>query len=390
MNKISVLLLDGHTVQAYSVAQTLKSKKYHVTIFCEKKISYGYASKYPDRKIICPSILKQAENFKEFLFHYLEKNKTDCIIPLFDDSADFLSSISDELKPLNITIALPNTELYNLARNKSRLLNFCQSYNIPHPTTLPISEENYKTVVCKVGYPCLIKPDSSSGAVGITYIESEEEIKNYFSQPNNLKSNISLQSYVSHNGFYYNSMLHRSKQGDFSKVVIIKIMRYFPVKGGTGSYSEIVEYPEIELLSKKILDKMNWVGFADIDFIVDKNTNEPKLIEINPRIPACIHAAFISGINFPEIIIQDLFSKQIPEYTYITGQKLRYLAMDVLWFIFSKNRFQTKPSWFKFFGKNMHYQDGSIKDPLVMLAGIIMGVSKYLNPSFRKSKLKNT
>ena len=388
-NSIKVLLLDGHTVQAFSVAKSLKKSKINVTLFYEKKISYGFASKYPDRKIKCPSIVSSSHLYYIFLLNFLKQNKIDLIIPLFDYSADFLDSHRDEIENTGTKIGLPYRNQYELARNKGLLMEFCSINKIPHPLTCNINESNFEVAAKFVGFPSLLKPDKSSGAIGIVHLNSIYQLSEYFAYTKDKDFGLSLQSYVFHSGYYYNSMIYRCRDGNFSNVVIVKILRYFPIKGGTGSYNETVDYPEIEEISKIILTKLNWVGFADLDFIVDKFTSEPKLIEINPRIPACIHSAFVSGINFPEIIVYDTLDKEIPNQHYIPGKKVRYFAMDVLWFIFSKDRFKIKPSWFKFFEKNLYYQDGSWKDPFTMFAGILMGVVKYLNPNFLKSKVKN-
>ena len=88
MNKV-VLLLDGHTVQAISVARSLKSIGCKVIAFIDNRLSYGYVSRYIDIKIISPKV--SSDNYKEFLFEYIAKTKIDVIIPLYDDSASFLS-----------------------------------------------------------------------------------------------------------------------------------------------------------------------------------------------------------------------------------------------------------------------------------------------------------
>ncbi len=388
-NSVRILLLDGQTVQAFSVAKALKKCNMHVTIFCDNIISYGYASRYPDKKVKCPSIKKSSAIYNSFLLNFLKINPIDLIMPLFDDSADLINKNRIEIEKLGVKIGLPPKNQYELARNKSLLMEFCRNNNIPHPITVPVDKNNYKSAASSVGFPLLIKPDKYSGAIGIIHINTITELSEYFLNPNNNHQGLSLQSYVNHSGYYYNAMLYRSREGLFSEVVIIKVIRYFPIKGGTGSYNETVNFPKIEKISKDTLNKLNWVGFADIDFIVDEDTAEPRLIEINPRIPACIHSAYISGVNFPQIIVFDTLYNKIPNQIYIPKKKTRYMAMDVLWFIFSKERMKTKPSWFKLFGRNLYYQDGSWSDPLTMVAGILMGLVKYLNPSYSSKKLKN-
>ena len=73
---------------------------------------------------------------------------------------------------------------------------------------------------------------------------------------------------------------------------------------------------------------------------------------------------------------------------YRIGQQVRWFGLDVMWFLMSPQRFSFRPSWFRFCGKNVSYHDGSLRDPLPMIAGSLQGVAKYLNPEFRNSKLK--
>ncbi len=51
----------------------------------------------------------------------------------------------------------------------------------------------------------------------------------------------SLQEYVDHTGIYYNVMLYRDKSRGCHEAVIIRIMRYFPLKGRTSCYCETIQ-----------------------------------------------------------------------------------------------------------------------------------------------------
>ena len=73
---------------------------------------------------------------------------------------------------------------------------------------------------------------------------------------------------------------------------------------------------------------------------------------------------------------------------YKTDQQIRWLGLDMMWFLMSPRRFSFHPSWFRFWGKNVSYHDGSLRDPLPMIAGSLQGVAKYLNSDYRKAKLK--
>ena len=136
------------------------------------------------------------------------------------------------------------------------------------------------------------------------------------------------------------------------------------------------------------MEKLNWNGFADFDVLEEVQTHELKIIEINPRVPSSFQAAFAAEVDFGKVFVADEFNEPMPKFEYKIGKQVRWMGLDVMWFLFSKDRFKFKPSWFNFFGKEVSYHDGAWNDPLPMLAGMFAGALKYLNPNFRKAKLK--
>ena len=109
-------------------------------------------------------------------------------------------------------------------------------------------------------------------------------------------------------------------------------------------------------------------------------------MEINPRIPACVRSAFKSGMDYATMIADETLGLPLREYHYEPGKRLRHLGFDVLWFIKSSDRFRCKPSWFRFFGKDLYYQDWLSGDFPAFFWGTIGNLKKQLNPEFRKAK----
>lgn len=384
---MKVLLLDGDTVQAISVLKSLKEMGASVTVFCENRISYGYTSRYPDKKIISPVIKENENAFVDFLIDFLSREPHDVIIPLYNESAETLSKHKDKVGETAAKCAIQEYDLFMKAHDKESLMDICKHNEIPHPRTADPMKLGFEQAVKYVGFPMLVKPNISSGSHGIIYVDEKDDLRRAYESLQTEYGRFTFQEYIHHSGIYYNAMMFRTKTGNFLNTVVIQIMRYFPVRGGTSSFCLTIDNPDIVTLCEKLLDALDWYGFADIDILQDKLTNEYKVIEINPRIPSSIKAAAIAGVNYPEMIVRDILGLQLQEYPYHLAKKLRYLAMDILWFIFSRRRFSSTPSWFQFFGRDLYYQDGSLDDPLPMFAGIMMGMKKYLNPAFRKSKL---
>jgi D-aspartate ligase len=388
IKSINVLLLDGHTVQTISVARSLKQIGVNVYAFIEKKISYGFVSRYIDKKIICPNLKEHESNYLLYLCDFLKTHTIFAIIPMYDDSAFFLSKNKDYIQDsFSVKCIIPDYNIIKEIGNKSSLMKICYKNGIPCPNTIDLSDYNLNDAANLVGFPSIIKPNFSSGAKGIVLVHNKFELNNIYPKIKTEFGQCSLQEYIKNSGIYYNVMMYRDSHDICHEPTIIKIMRYFPLKGGTSCYCETINNQPLNKLCSHLLDVIGWNGFADIDVIEDITTGEFKIIELNVRIPSSIYAASISGINFPEMMLCDCMNQNISQCNPSYGKTMRFMGLDVMWFIFSPDRFSFRPSWFRFISKNLYYQDGSLYDPLPMITGCISGVIKYANSSFRKSKL---
>lgn len=386
-----ILLLEGEGVQTVCMAKALNKLGHELTALCAQKMSSGYATRYLHHKYKCPDLHHEPVAYKEFFYEHLKSHSYDLIIPMIDESATFLSSIKKGLCALypNTVCAVEDYETFELANDKQQLMEVCEKYNIVHPKTRAITVETMNEVADYVGFPAMIKPNISAGAKGIMRVNSIEELQEAL--PGTVKDfgACTLQQYVEQPDYYYNVMLFRTKEGKTAAYTVIKIQRYFPLKGGSSCYSETVEHPFLVQQCEQCLEKLNWHGFADFDILEDKRTGELKIIEINPRVPSSLQASFAAGVNFGEIFVEEYLGEgKHKEYQYKANQQVRWFGLDVMWFLMSPQRFSYRPSWFRFWGKNVSYHDGCWSDPMPMVAGCLQGVVKYLNPSFRKAKLK--
>lgn len=386
MSGRNILLLDGHTVQVLPMARALKKNGHTVTIFCEEKLSFGWFSRFPDVKVVCPRVIQEPEAYLAFLEKYLGKHPQNLIIPLFNDTADLVSRNKSRLEKY-AKVQVPDYPVFIRGYNKNLTLNAARDIDVPHPRTADLDEMTLEEAAEYCGFPSLIKPNIASGARGITQINSLDDLRQAYPEIQKDFGSCTLQEYIPQTGSQYKCQMFRDRVGNIYGATVQKKYRYFPVTGGSTTCNEIVNVPEIVESSRKILDELNWDGFADFDYIEDERDGQYKIMEINPRVPACIRSCFDAGVDFAEMMVCHKLGEPIPSYTCSYGWVMRYMALEVLWFLFSKERLHAKPSWFHFWGKKLCYQDGAFDDPLPMLVGFMLGIRKYANPKFRKAKL---
>ena len=322
----------------------------------------------------------------EAMYPILERGHYDVLLPVSDFTVPFISKHKNEIeKRFGVKCAVPDYEQVYQVEDKSRFMAFCKEKDIPHPKTARLSEDILKKAANEVGFPALIKPDYSVGARGITKVNSIEELQEKYPSVSQKYGSCTLQELIENKEYYFNVMLYRDAQGKFPAYTIIKIVRMYPIGAGSSACCVTVENDDILQICKDCLDKLNWVGMADFDVLQRLDNGAYKIIEINPRVPASLRAAAVSGINFPEIIANDALGKAIPEYKYNPGKVLRYMGIDIMWLLKSPSRFYSNPRWLKFLGKDIYYQDIYKQDPSTWWTWLVEGLGKIKN---RNKKLR--
>lgn len=386
MKKRKILLVQADTTQSLPVAKYLVKMDYEVHAIVSSKLTYGYGCRYIKKKYIFPHYQEIEKHFV-FLLNILKSTKYDYMIPMADDASIVMSKYKHEF--LKFTIyKLPDYITFLKGYDKHQLMEICEIYNIPHPKTLSINGINIeKDQLQSLRYPILIKPNISCGARGITYIENSEQL--YEKIPSVYKEfgQCHLQEYIPAGGDQVKIQLYINENKELVQASVIKKKRWYPNKGGSSCCNVSVDNPEIVEKCFELLKHIGWYGFADFDTIEDPRTGELLIMELNPRVPACVKTAFESGINWSDVIISEYANIPHKKYKHSKEVFLRHLGFETLWFIKSKNKFKTTPSWFKFLGKNIFYQDmNGWSDPLPFIYGSLGNIIKQLSPSFRKAK----
>ena len=375
------ILIVGGGLQALSVARSLKKERYSVIALLQRG-DISTKSKYIDKLYTIDITPTHKEEYLSSVHRVLQVHAISVIIPLSDVTAEFLSINKVELEhEYHLKCAIPNYDIFQKANDKWQLLALCKENFIPHPQTQLLTSSNLQEAADAIGFPALIKPNISVGARGITMVYSLSDLQDKYDGILRKYGECTLQEYIDNSGApYYNVMMYRNAKGNIINTVIIEIIRYYPIKGGSSSFCRTVESKELSEICTKTLEVLNWTGFADFDILQTKD-GDFKIIEINPRVPASIRAAEVSGINFPALIVNDMLGIKISPYAYVPNKQLRYLGLDIMWFISSNRRFSCIPSWFIFFSRNLYYQESG-----AIFFSLFSGLKKICSSSFRKSK----
>lgn len=386
-----VLILDGGAAHAMAIAECLKKSGYGVAVICDDKNEYGYHTKFADERYL--GVDSHKKEYAEFMIEFLKEHQFDVLIPTSDTAAEFMSFHKEELEQLT-GVLMPERKVFEKGYDKNNLMTVCRENGFPHPQTIDLKGLELDKVqeferfegLKNFPYPGLLKPNLTSGGRGMTLVNSIEELLKVYPAIHDQYGECHLQQFIKEGGRQVKVQIMTDKNGDMAYSSVIWKQRYYPVNGGSSCCNVTIDHPEIASVCGKVLKAIGWIGFADFDLIEDPQTKQLLIMEINPRIPACVRSAFKSGMDYATMIADMTLGKPLREYKYESGKRLRHLGFDVLWFLKSPHRFSCKPSWFRFFGKELFYQDWIKGDFPAFFWGTWGNFKKQMNPEFRKAK----
>lgn len=382
-----VLILDGGAAHAMAIAECLKKSGYEVAVICDDKNEYGYHTKFVDERYL--GVDSHKKEYAEFMLKFLKEHQFDVLIPTSDTAAEFMSFHKEELEKLT-GVLMPARKVFEKGYDKNNLMHVCQDNGFPCPFTVDMrgleSIESIENAQKGFPYPGLLKPNLTSGGRGMTLVNSLEELLEVYPAIHVQYGECHLQQFIKEGGRQVKVQIMTDANGDMAYSSVIWKQRYYPVNGGSSCCNETIDNPDIARICGKVLKTIGWIGFADFDLIEDPVSKQLLIMEINPRIPACVRSAFKSGMDYATMIADMTLGKPLREYKYESGKRLRHLGFDVLWFIKCKNRFKANPSWFNFFGKDLYYQDWICGDFAAFFWGSWGNFKKQMDPEFRKAK----
>jgi len=360
---LSCLILDTEMQCSLPVLEALRRAGFRVTAGSHKRINMGFFSHYPNSRVLYPSPLRAPVEFVSRILALAREHRYDFILPTDDVSSELLTAERERVERYS-RLAVAPYETFMKARDKSKTIRIAMANQVPCPPTYFPDDENIDKIAERASYPVLVKANISSGARGISAVRQKNDLKKTYEEVKAAYGECHIQEYIPTGGLQYKADLFLDRDQELKAAIVYSKLRYYPINGGSSVVNRTVRQPRIIDDAYRLLKAMGWRGFADFDFITDPRDGVAKVMEINPRIPACFRITLAAGVDFSSMIAKFAMGKEVPKAgDYALDVYLRYFPLDVLWFIKSADRFRAEPSFFKFFGGNLSDQIISLRDP---------------------------
>ena len=386
---LRILMLDDGR-QSLPFMRSLKRAGHHVTVACGSRLSPGYFSRYPNRRLVWADYFRDPDRFTEQMMCYLRRHRPDVTLSVGDISSGILARNKHQVGQYT-RLTVPDLEIFDRAADKANTMDFCMTHGIPCPVTFLSDETDLDVIAANTPFPAMVKPGRGIGAIGLRRVENARQLKRLYPALREQFGHLLIQEFIPLvNGTQFQAEAFLDDASRMKVCMVIGKPRFFPVTGGTSVANFTVDRPDIQDSVRRLLEGIGWKGAADVDLILDPRDNVPKILEINPRVTAGIKIGFAAGIDYADLHVRLAMGRPIPVIDrYKLGVYSRNLCMDVLWYLFSDRRARRSawPPFFKFFGKNICYQTFGADDPLPLLGFALCNVRKYANRRVWKTKL---
>ncbi|MBR3016465.1 MAG: ATP-grasp domain-containing protein [Clostridia bacterium] len=342
---LRVLVLDGSGKQTLAMIRGLKEIGCIVTVICKSKVDVCYVSRLPDKKLLMPEMAIVDDNYIRSLLQLVSTGSYDVLMPIGELSTNPVTQHEDEFKKF-VKLACAPRDTYINAFNKQITFDTAMENGIPCPYTRH-SKQDIEEYLNTCTFPIIIKPRQGLGSIGFHKFEKREDFWPYMKEHSLNPDDYVVQEFVDYED-RISANLFVDQKGNICTSYAVDALRWFPIDAGAGVLSETVDAHEVLQYAGDLLKALHWKGFAQVAFMIDRKIGEPRLQEINGRIPASIKMAYMLGYNISRQMLEMIYDENIIQYPENDkfGLYIRHLDTDIAWFLKSPSRFKAKPSWF--------------------------------------------
>ena len=200
---------------------------------------------------------------------------------------------------------------YPLASSRGRIVASAKALGIRVPETAVVQDlQQLKAWLSTHGYPAVIKVDGTWGGTGVRIVRSWEEAEMafvqltapvsimgmlrlasihdfypLFSQHHQTPLNVTVQAYI--DGYSANSMCACWTGEVLDQLSVKTLFSVDPL--GSSTIVKTISHVEMHRACTVIVKHLGLSGFCGLDFIIDKRSGTPYLIELNPRVTQLGH-----------------------------------------------------------------------------------------------------
>lgn len=281
-----------------------------------------------------------------FVGHILQtalENDVDVIFPLSTDELLAFSKAREQFEQAGIALCVSDYETIKIANDKASLYRYYQDYDFIPGYQVPSNSEEVEACMHKLGYPAndvCVKPFTSHGSRGFRIITSDSKKLQYSVNARPYNHYIGLDAFLQFTQsvwqpLFFSEYLPGAEWGidifvdPQSGESLIATRNNGDVKSSAISLGKLEKKEELIDIGQKIIDQLEFKYIINIDIKYDKD-DKPKVIEINPRVPATVRLLSEAGNNLPLISVKRALGIECPLVPVEYGRTVYFYKQSVV------------------------------------------------------------
>ncbi len=250
---------------------------------------------FADKQYIVPKI--EDDSYLPTILEICEMENISAVTTFIDPEIELLARNRDQFEAIGVQVLAPYLETARLCFDKFKMYEFLRDNGIKTVKTYRDLSSFLKDYdLCKCDFPVFVKPRTGSGSVGARKVCSYDDLGNIMAN----EKGLIIQEYMDCDDLdvdvYVDTVSHRA--------VSIFAKRKLETKIGGANKTISFKDQGLFKLIEQVIMKMKFNGPVDMDFFYKEG--DYYLSEINPRFGGAYLHAYGCGIDFVELIVNNL------------------------------------------------------------------------------------
>ena len=314
MKRYSVLVSGVGALIGYGIIKSLRQSRYNVSIVGMDIYDDAVGAEWCDTFI--RAVPAKDGRYIAFVKDVFSKHSIDLMFFGTEQEIQRLSAAKDELGEIYDRLAINNSEIIELAKDKYKMYSFQKDHNLQGIPS--VIDGTFEEVSGMFGTPFLIKPTRSYASKGIVVIDCKEDFDFWKKKT---ADHFMAQPIIGDEEHEYTASVFGYGDGTCSQLIVF--WRKLSGEGAT-SKARSVNIPEIDMEINKYVHLLKPVGPTNFQF--RRHDGQYLLLEINPRISSSTSIRAALGYNEAEMSIAFYVENKriIPDIK--NGQATRYIT----------------------------------------------------------------
>jgi carbamoyl-phosphate synthase large subunit len=280
--KAPTILITGAGGPAIpTIIENLRKKFPGIRVIAGDMSKFAVGFHFSDLGVVLPP--GNDENFLACVKEIVTKENISIIISVVDEELSKLGTLeSDVLKVIQ-----PNNNFIDLCLNKITLFDQLKSLNIIVPNTIFASDRKKIEIL----FPVILKPIVGRGSRGIAIAWNQDDLEKKLAKSEYKEQDLLIQRYIQGDEYTVSVVAWRDNviRAIVPKLVLVK--QGVTKLAKTERNKVVMEYCEV--LHKALQPH----GPYNVQLVLEKETGQPYLFEINPRYSTTATLTIASGVD---------------------------------------------------------------------------------------------